>query len=197
MKQRKPAGVRERIVSTANRLFRVQGYDRTGINQVIEESKTAKASFYQYFPSKDDLGRAYLNEYQQTQLAGIKAIMARYPEPRQFAGAWMRFAKREIRHGNLFGCPVGNFRAQIGSARDFDSVIGPMTAEVLLALRHYFEKARASGLIAKELNPQSLARGMFAAYHGALQAWRLSGDLTFLDEMEHLGLALINGKSDA
>lgn len=192
MKKNKTEGVRDRIVSTANRLFRVQGFDRTGINQVIDESKTAKASFYQYFPSKDDLGRAYLSEYQKTQIAGIKAIMAKYPDPREFAGAWMRFAKREIRHGNLFGCPVGNFRAQIGSSREFDAVIGPMTSEVIEALEEYFTRARAAGKVRADLNPHSLARGMFAAYHGSLQAWRLSGDLTFLDEMERLGSALLS-----
>ena len=54
-------GPRERIIETAQSLFFAQGYKATGINQIIKEAKVAKASFYDHFPSKDDLGEAYLN----------------------------------------------------------------------------------------------------------------------------------------
>jgi len=46
---------RERILETAYRLFLGQGYNSTGINQIIEEADVAKASFYQHFRSKEDL----------------------------------------------------------------------------------------------------------------------------------------------
>jgi len=52
---------RERIVQTATGLFGKQGYNSTGINQIISEAKVAKASFYQHFKSKDDLCVEYLN----------------------------------------------------------------------------------------------------------------------------------------
>lgn len=52
--------VRERILKTAARLFFSQGYNSTGINQIIAEAGVAKASLYQHYPSKDDLLLAYL-----------------------------------------------------------------------------------------------------------------------------------------
>jgi AcrR family transcriptional regulator len=52
--------VKEQIVSTADRLFYRQGYNLTGINQIIEEAGVAKASLYYHFPSKEDLCVAYL-----------------------------------------------------------------------------------------------------------------------------------------
>lgn len=54
------ASPRDRIVHTASGLFGKQGYNSTGINQIISEAKVAKASFYQYFKSKDDLCVEYL-----------------------------------------------------------------------------------------------------------------------------------------
>lgn len=54
------ASPRDRIVQTASGLFGRQGYNSTGINQIISEAKVAKASFYQYFKSKDDLCVEYL-----------------------------------------------------------------------------------------------------------------------------------------
>lgn len=52
--------VREQILETASRLFFTQGYNLTGINQIIEEAGVAKASLYYHFPSKEDLCVAYL-----------------------------------------------------------------------------------------------------------------------------------------
>lgn len=53
---------KERILEQAFILFPKQGYNSTGINQIIEEAKVAKASFYQHFKSKEDLGVAFLNK---------------------------------------------------------------------------------------------------------------------------------------
>lgn len=53
---------RERILNTAMVLFHRQGYNNTGINQIIEEAEVSKASFYQHYKSKDDLCIEFLNK---------------------------------------------------------------------------------------------------------------------------------------
>ena len=52
---------KERILITASTLFHQNGYNSTGINQIIKEAKVAKASFYYNFDSKDNLCIEYLN----------------------------------------------------------------------------------------------------------------------------------------
>jgi AcrR family transcriptional regulator len=52
---------RERIVETTFGLFAKQGYNSTGINQIIADAGVAKASFYQHFKSKEDLCVEFLN----------------------------------------------------------------------------------------------------------------------------------------
>jgi AcrR family transcriptional regulator len=56
----KKLGVRERIIETASVLFYSQGYNQTGINQIIEEAGVAKASMYHHFRSKEDIAVDYL-----------------------------------------------------------------------------------------------------------------------------------------
>lgn len=56
----KKLGVKERIVVTASDLFYNQGFNQTGINQIIAEAGVAKASMYQHFRSKEDIAVAYL-----------------------------------------------------------------------------------------------------------------------------------------
>jgi len=65
---RAPAGnaatgnAREKILATAFRLFYAQGFRAAGIDTIIAESGVAKATFYKYFPAKDDLILAYLEQ---------------------------------------------------------------------------------------------------------------------------------------
>jgi len=54
------ASPRERILTTATRLFYQRGVRATGIDQIIAEAAVAKATLYYHFPSKSDLVRAYL-----------------------------------------------------------------------------------------------------------------------------------------
>jgi AcrR family transcriptional regulator len=58
----KKPGVQERIIETASVLFYNQGYNQTGINQIISEAGVAKASMYQHFRSKEDIAVAYLQQ---------------------------------------------------------------------------------------------------------------------------------------
>ncbi|WP_443943759.1 TetR/AcrR family transcriptional regulator [Pedobacter sp. AW1-32] len=51
---------KQRIMETTSVLFASQGYNSTGINQIISEANVAKASFYQHFKSKEDLCVAFL-----------------------------------------------------------------------------------------------------------------------------------------
>ena len=53
-------GVKERIIKAASELFYFQGFNQTGINQIIAEAGVAKASMYQHFRFKEDIAVAYL-----------------------------------------------------------------------------------------------------------------------------------------
>lgn len=53
---------RERILDTAFGLFYAHGIRGVGIDRIIAESGVAKATFYKYFPAKDDLVLAYLDK---------------------------------------------------------------------------------------------------------------------------------------
>lgn len=52
--------VRDRILYTAASLFYREGARSVGVDRIIAEAGTAKATFYRHFKSKDDLVLAYL-----------------------------------------------------------------------------------------------------------------------------------------
>ncbi|GAA4407360.1 hypothetical protein GCM10023168_23320 [Fodinibacter luteus] len=55
-----PQPARDRILDTAFRLFYAHGIRAVGVDRIIAESGVAKATFYKWFPAKDDLVLAYL-----------------------------------------------------------------------------------------------------------------------------------------
>jgi AcrR family transcriptional regulator len=54
------SGVRERILAVAYELFSRRGVRDVGVNELINRSGVAKASFYRHFASKDELVLAFL-----------------------------------------------------------------------------------------------------------------------------------------
>ncbi len=57
-----PAGSAERILAVAYELFSRRGVRDVGVNELIERSGVAKATFYRHFPSKDSLVLAFLEQ---------------------------------------------------------------------------------------------------------------------------------------
>lgn len=53
---------RDHIINTASELFYNQGYNLTGINEIIEKAEIAKATLYSHFKSKEELIQAYLEK---------------------------------------------------------------------------------------------------------------------------------------
>jgi AcrR family transcriptional regulator len=77
------SGVKDRILVTASRLFYEQGYNQTGINQIIDEADIARASLYHHFPSKTELLLAYLDRTHELWFEELEAFMAPIPTPRE------------------------------------------------------------------------------------------------------------------
>ncbi|WP_020667691.1 TetR family transcriptional regulator [Amycolatopsis nigrescens] len=55
LRERKKARTREAILREAFRLFRERGYTATTVEQIAEAAEISHATFFRYFPAKEDL----------------------------------------------------------------------------------------------------------------------------------------------
>ena len=109
----------DKILDSASKLFYKQGYNLTGINQIIEEAGVAKGSLYQHFESKTDLLVGYIALTHEGWFKRLKAHIDEIADPRQKLLAIFDYhmGRQEYReHG---GCPFikANDEAGMSDAR--------------------------------------------------------------------------------
>src|SRR6201996_2783690 len=60
---RRGRGARERILNASRRLFREQGVNSTGMDQLCAEAHVSKRTLYQHFTGKDELIAEHLRRF--------------------------------------------------------------------------------------------------------------------------------------
>src|SRR2546423_878383 len=68
---RRGRGARERILSASQQLFREQGINRTGMDQLCAAAQVSKRTAYQHFTGKDELVAEYLRRFDPSVLSGV------------------------------------------------------------------------------------------------------------------------------
>ena len=109
---------RERILETAADLFFNQGFRATGINEVISRSGVAKATFYNHFPTKEELCLAYLRDRNTSELEAISAFVHDHNSPRERFLAVIKSVQPWLEANNLRGCAFLNMVAEVPDPRN-------------------------------------------------------------------------------
>lgn len=109
----KPVVVLDKILETADRLFYEQGYNLTGINQIIEEANISKPSLYNHFKSKNDLLLAYLEQQHTSWFKGLTAFSEGMTDPFDLLMAIFDYRiERQIKL-NYGGCAWNKISAEM------------------------------------------------------------------------------------
>ena len=101
---------RRRLLDNATRLFYAEGIHAVGIDRIIAEAGVAKATFYNHFPSKDDLVVAYVEEQDRLGREATAALPKQ--SPRKMIAAVMERISQAVVAGPWRGCPFLNAAAE-------------------------------------------------------------------------------------
>jgi AcrR family transcriptional regulator len=96
--------VKEHIIETANLLFYKNGYNSTGINEIIEKAGIAKATLYHHFKSKEAICIAYLTTRHQDFMNGLTDYIKSKPLGKPQLLAIFDFLRDLYRKGDFYGC---------------------------------------------------------------------------------------------
>lgn len=106
---------RDRLVSTATDLFSRQGYGQTGVNEIMQRARATSGSFYHFFPAKEDLAAAVLEQATEGLDAEVfrpAAEAAGDPVERIFA-VLDHYRQRLVASDFALGSPAGCLAAEL------------------------------------------------------------------------------------
>lgn len=176
-KENPPA--KEKFLDTALHLMLVKGYTATTVDEICAEAESTKGSFFHYFKSKEDLGKAVLDRYvskayKDEQDAGL------FDEPdplKKIYGYLDYIVSMNKSPGHQIGCLLGNFAQMLSDTHP----------EIrLLCDRHFswwagllkagFDEAKARYAPHTKVDTQSLAEHVIAVIEGSLILARAKQD---------------------
>ena len=100
----KKTKLRERIISTAGKLFYSQGYNSTGINEIIAKTGIAKATLYSHFKSKEEICIAHLTQRHEGFLTSLKSYVSRRKNGKNQLLAIFDLLQDMYREEGFYGC---------------------------------------------------------------------------------------------
>jgi AcrR family transcriptional regulator len=180
----RPSAARARLLGTASRIFYAEGLHSVGVDRIITEADTTRATFYRHFPGKDDLVVAYLAEADRVLRDRCAAARASTGSAAEALRVIAADIAADIRRGGFRGC------AFLNAAAEYPDRAHPVHCQVL-AHREWFLGAVTDLLGEVGDGPAAPAARHFVMLRdGAMVAGCLSDPdavcTTFLDGVEGL-----------
>lgn len=185
-----PSNRKQHLVETALKLFYQEGFHSTGIDKILAESGVAKMTLYKYFPSKDDLIRAVLEERDRKFREWFFGrVEEKGGTPRQKLEAVFDVLGEWIQGDDFRGCMFINAAAEFSSK---DEAISQVAAEHKVAMCDYLAKlVEEAGL----RQPEQLAYQLSLLVEGAIVMGHVCRDVEAAQKAKAAGLALLDAQS--
>jgi AcrR family transcriptional regulator len=160
---KKRSEARERLLSTASRLFYAEGINSVGVERIIKEANVTLATLYRHFPSKVDLAAAYL-QGAHDQIAARAAEQAGTLQGRDLVRAIGDDVSSQIRQAAFRGC------AFLNAASEFEDPQNPVRQVVAEHRQWYYQLLRRAFEDAGHELPTNAARHFVMLRDGAMSA---------------------------
>ncbi|AXT19578.1 TetR family transcriptional regulator [Flavobacteriaceae bacterium AU392] len=181
--------VRENIINIASTLFYQNGYNLTGINEIIEKSGIAKATLYNHFKSKDDLCIAFLQNKNEDFLVQIKKYTSNIKNGPNRVLALFDFLKDFFNQKEFNGCWCINTVSEIPK----DNIIIKAEIKKLKFLFLEFIESLISENISNLKAQEStlLAKQIYLLYEGAVAESHLHNHVWPIESAQKLCIKLL------
>lgn len=115
---------RERLLETSSDLFYREGIHAVGVDRILTEAGTTRATLYRHFAGKEDLVVAYLREEDRRLRALFAVAGSSDPEPGALIEAVIAGIADDVERHHTRGCPF------INAAAEFPDPASPVRAVV-------------------------------------------------------------------
>lgn len=168
---------RDILISSAAKLVATKGFDRTSVQDVIDEAGVGKGSFYHHFCSKDELGLAVLEQDRASFMEMLDTCL----EPGEGIDALGHFFGTALQKhratGFIGGCLWGNTALEMSDCNSaFIEPVDTVFREWSDRLSRVIATAQKNNEVRDDANASDLALFVVAAIEGGIMLSRLRKD---------------------
>ncbi len=185
---------KSRILSEGARIIYENGYNRTGIQEILAAAGVPKGSFYFYFKSKEDFGLQLVDFYMEFAVSALTAHMsASDADPiGRLRGFFHQMKEASEQKGFKGGCPIGNLTQEMADLKDnFRVKLNEAFRRMSTLIADCLDQARGLHQINGGLDPRETADFILNSWEGALLRMKAQGSvepLVVFDTMVFDGL---------
>jgi TetR/AcrR family transcriptional repressor of nem operon len=195
-----PIDTRQRLLNSARDLLHSRSYGHVGVKEICDMAGVQKGSFYHFFPSKQELTLAVLDEFYLIMKEAVFAQAFR-PElsPMQRLAVLMEnmyAMQKNIKEqsGKTLGCPYGNIASELSTQDEpIRQRIASLFQQMAAALQATLDEAVSTGEIAP-CDTAATASAMFAYMEGLMLLAKTRNEPEVIRE---LGSAMLSIRIEA
>lgn len=154
---------RQQILNTASQLFAERGYEMVGINEIIEKSGVAKATFYAQFKSKEKLCAEWLRAVAANSEAAGSALLKDKTSPEAKVAAKFDSLTKYCKTSDFRGCPFSVTASMTHPSSEVRDVIRDYKAQ-----SRVFWQSLAMEFKRDPAEARALGDAMFLLFAGAV-----------------------------
>ena len=162
---------RDHLIDTGLKLMHRNGYNATGLTEILKEADVPKGSFYHHFGSKEDFAAAALERYTAREATHAASVLidSRMSPLKRLKHYFMDLVKFYGQKGAIPGCMMGRFSLEIAAA---NPQLRKQISATFTHWQHMIATVIEQAVAQKELptgtDPESLAGFLLNGWEGAL-----------------------------
>ncbi|WP_287603471.1 TetR/AcrR family transcriptional regulator [Thiothrix sp.] len=194
---------RQRLLDSARELLYSRSYGNVGVKEICDMAGVQKGSFYHFFPSKQELTLAVLDEFF---IISKQEIFSRSFRP-EWSGmqqlkalleniyVFQKSTKEQI--GKTLGCPYGNMSSEMSTQDEIiRQRLNGLLQQMEMSLKTALDQALHEGEIAP-CNTAATAAAMFAFIEGLMLLAKTRNDPELIREIGAAMLTIRIGEQAA
>jgi TetR/AcrR family transcriptional regulator, transcriptional repressor for nem operon len=162
---------RDHLIDVGLALMHQNGYNATGLTEILKAAQVPKGSFYHHFGSKEDFAAAALARYTAREAEHSVAMLgsSNIPPLKRLKRYFTDLMKMYGQSGEIPGCMMGRFSLEIAATNP------QLRKQISTAFAHWqhvvatvLEQAVAQKELSADTDPESLAGFLLNSWEGAL-----------------------------
>ena len=165
---------REKLIESAVELIHSRSYSEVGVNELCQHAGVKKGSFYHFFPSKQDLTLAALDQFMEMfrrefsgpSFAGDLSASERIQQVFEVMYQHQRTTLDAT--GHVWGCPVGNLALELSTQDEpIRQKVQQVFEMMMQMVEQVLQKAVSNGEL-PEMDITTTAQALLAYFEGVL-----------------------------